>query len=119
MFQRTASYGDRYTTESLYCTSDIVQGSMAYNDDKRGQAPSPDVAEGRLSEFELEQIEHCYRSQKTSVYVASCLANLYFTRTDQQGNPVAWELSACGVPVLILDKGQLKVENYIVWIICV
>lgn len=110
MYHRAVTYEQRLPVETLYCTSDIVRGSMAYNDNthehSHAASPDTDVTEGRLSDFELEQIEHCYRSQKTSVYVASCLANLYFTRTDQQGNPVTWELSSCGVPVLILDKGK-------------
>ncbi|OQR67578.1 hypothetical protein BIW11_13441 [Tropilaelaps mercedesae] len=115
MYQRTVTYEQRFPVETLYCTSDIVQGSMAYNGTahRNHQAASPDAeaTDGRLSDFELEQIQHCYRSQKTSVYVASCLANLYFSRTDQQGNPVTWELSSCGVPVLILDKGESRART--------
>ncbi|XP_022649701.1 uncharacterized protein LOC111264571 isoform X1 [Varroa jacobsoni] len=115
MYHRAVAYEQRLPVETLYCTSDIVRGSMAYNDNthehSHAASPDTDVAEGRLSDFELEQIEHCYRSQKTSVYVASCLANLYFTRTDQQGNPVTWELSSCGVPVLILDKGESRART--------
>ncbi|XP_003740902.1 uncharacterized protein LOC100901154 [Galendromus occidentalis] len=99
-----SSYQKHYPTETLYCTSDIVKGTMAYNEEL-----SPE--EGRLTDFEVDQIEHCYRSQKTSVYVARCLANLYFTRADQRGNPVAWELSSCGVPVLILDRGESKARS--------
>lgn len=75
---------------------------MAYNQELSSEE------EGRLTDFEVDQIEHCYRSQKTSVYVARCLANLYFTRADPRGNPLAWELSSCGVPVLILDRGNFS-----------
>lgn len=79
-----------------------------------------------VTDLDLNQVEMFYKSQKTSVTVCRCLANLYFgsaivtmasapsARLGPSGQAGAspasgsesWEFINTGIPVLVLDSGE-------------
>lgn len=69
-----------------------------------------DVENGELSEQDIIQVEVFFRSHKTYVSVCRCLANLYFSSSDNSQERV-WKLARTGIPVLLLDKGETRARN--------
>ncbi|XP_064489848.1 uncharacterized protein LOC135401389 [Ornithodoros turicata] len=104
--------------EAIYCTSEIIKYSQKSGIDKIttkydtvGSLAKDLDDTGRLGEYEVDQVEACFKSHKTFVYACRCLANLYMTNVDSSGHPDKWDLARTGVPVLILDKGETRART--------
>lgn len=65
-----------------------------------------------ISDQDLMQVEMFFQSHKTTVYVCPSLVNLYIRGpiSSDEEDPV-WQLSATGIPVLLLDSGNSRART--------